>query len=258
MHAREQTLPLSKTRERILGIPFFNGTADEAVHSATRGGLVVAPSGTCFDRFLRDEEYRRAIVTADVVLPDSGFMVLLWRLLKRRNLNRVSGLAYLKQLIAQPRLREAGDALWVLPNELSRARWQKWARASGIPPDDVAAYVAPMYSSDVRDDDLLRIVQEQRPRDIIVGIGAGAQEKLGYFLRENAGYRAAIHCIGGALGFITGAQVAIPDWADRLYLGWFLRLVSQPRVFLPRLWQGRVLPALLIKYGAALPPVRHS
>ena len=69
--------------EQILGIRFFKGTANEAVMQMSQnGGLLVAPSGTCFERFLEDENYRRAITTADAALPDSGLMVLLWRRLR--------------------------------------------------------------------------------------------------------------------------------------------------------------------------------
>ncbi len=55
--------------EQILGIRFFNGAVNQAVtQMCERGGLLVAPSGTCFERFCRDEAYRRAIISADVVL----------------------------------------------------------------------------------------------------------------------------------------------------------------------------------------------
>ena len=60
--------------------------------------------------------------------------------------------------------------------------------------------------------------------------------------------------LGAALGFITGDQSAIPDWADRLYLGWFWRLVAQPRIFIPRLSRALELPWLIWKYGEKLPP----
>ena len=33
----------------------------------------------------------------------------------------------------------------------------------------------------------------------------------------------AIHCIGAALGFLTGDQVRIPHWADQWILGWLFR-----------------------------------
>jgi N-acetylglucosaminyldiphosphoundecaprenol N-acetyl-beta-D-mannosaminyltransferase len=242
--------------EQILGIGFFNGTARAAVaRMQESGGLLVAPSGTCFERFTSDADYRRAILTADVVLPDSGLMVTLWRLLRRRRMHRVSGLAYLKELLSGKQLREGGTTLWILPNESSRTKLIAWSPTSGvrITPDD--CYIAPIYQTQVRDDELLKIAQGQRPRHIVIGIGAGAQEKLGWYLRENAGHRPSIHCIGGALGILTGDQRSIPDWADRFYLGWLFRLLSQPRVFVPRLWKARLLPFLLFKYGSQLPPL---
>src|SRR5205823_7761116 len=118
-------------------------------------------------------------------------------------------------------------------------------------------YIAPIYGASVDDAELVAKLNGTQPRHIVVGIGAGAQEKLGWYLREHASYRPAIHCIGGALGFITGDQSSIPDWADRLYLGWFLRLLTQPRRFIPRLWRARGLPWLIWKYGENLPPLRR-
>ena len=47
---------------QILGIRFFNGDVEEAVGlMLQRGGLLVAPSGTCFARLREDETYRRAV-----------------------------------------------------------------------------------------------------------------------------------------------------------------------------------------------------
>ncbi len=242
--------------EQILGISFFIGTAEQAVaEMSENGGLLVAPSGTCFERFLEDEDYRRAIVTADLVLPDSGLMVCLWRLLRRRKINRISGLAYLSELLRHP---PSGlqNFFWILPNESSKEKLLGWARGEKLSVTGENCYLAPMYENRVVDEVLLAAIESKKPASIIVGIGAGPQEKLGWFLRENLSYRPAIHCIGGALGFVTGDQVAIPHWADHFYLGWFLRLLSQPRVFIPRLWRARVLPLLIARYGRELPPLK--
>ncbi|MDQ6626629.1 MAG: WecB/TagA/CpsF family glycosyltransferase, partial [Verrucomicrobiota bacterium] len=127
-----------------------------------------------------------------------------------------------------------------------------WLRGRSI--NDPLIYTAPRYSKVVADEELLGLVRSHRPLHVVVGIGAGPQEKLGYWLREHLDYRPAIHCIGGALGVMTGDQKPIPDWADRLYLGWLLRLAANPAVFLPRLWRAHQLPALLIRYGRDLPP----
>ena len=78
---------------QVLGIRFFNGNVDEVVRLMFQhGGLLVAPSGTCFARLCEDEVYRRAVLAADLAIADSGLMVLLWRLLQRENVERVSGL----------------------------------------------------------------------------------------------------------------------------------------------------------------------
>ena len=241
--------------EQILGIRFFKGTAAEAVEQSARGGLVVAPSGTCFERFVADAEYRRAILSADIVLPDSGAMVLLWRFLHGPALPRISGLAYLKQLLGNIAVHDARDTFWVLPHARAQEKLLVWGKASGLQVDSASCYVAPIYGNTVADEALVELVAQRQPRHIVIAIGAGAQEKLGWYLREQAAWRPAIHCIGGALGFVTGDQVAIPDWADRFYLGWLLRLLSEPRAFVPRLWKARVLPRLLLKYGEHLPPL---
>src|ERR1700730_16155779 len=96
-------------------------------------------------------------------------------------------------------------------------------------------------------------IEKRRPAHIIIAIGNGPQEKLGHYLRDHLSYRPAIHCIGAALGFLTGDQITIPNWADRLYLGWLFRLIAQPRVFIPRLTRALKLPWLIFRYGSALP-----
>jgi N-acetylglucosaminyldiphosphoundecaprenol N-acetyl-beta-D-mannosaminyltransferase len=247
---------LMVSSRQILGIQFFNGDVDEAVASMFQdGGFLVAPSGTCFARLREDERYRRAIVGADMAIADSGLMVVIWRLLRRENVQRISGLKYLKHLLGKLN-GEGTKVFWVLPNERACQKLFDWSRRESFLINTENCYIAPRYGSDVEDRNLLALIEQHRPENVIVAIGSGAQEKLGYYLRENLSYRPAIHCIGAALGFVTGDQAAIPDWADRLYLGWLWRLVAQPRTFIPRLSRGLELPWLIWKYGEKLPPMR--
>ena len=240
--------------QQILGLRFFDGSVVEAVDQALdRPGLIVAPSGTCFTRLTEDARYCRAVSEANLVLPDSGFMVLLWRLLRGRRIARISGLAYLKEMLARPELRHRMATLWILPNEEARKKTETWLAAHEFCATGDDLYVAPIYGPLVEDQTLLSLIESRRPRHIIIALSGGVQEKLGFFLRENAGYRPAINCIGGALGFITGYQIAIPDWADRFYLGWLFRLFAQPQIFFPRLWSARQLPWLIFKYRDKLP-----
>jgi UDP-N-acetyl-D-mannosaminuronic acid transferase (WecB/TagA/CpsF family) len=242
---------------QILGIQFFNGDVDEAVRSMTRrGGFLIAPSGTCFARLREDERYRRAVLAADLAIADSGLMVLLCRLFRRQTLQRISGLKYLKHLLATLKGAGTPEVFWIVPSVRARQKLLDWSRRAALPISGEDCYVAPRYGFEVGDPTLVALIERRRPAQVIIAIGSGAQEKLGHYLRENLSYRPAIHCIGAALGFLTGDQIAIPDWADRFYLGWLLRLMAQPHRFIPRLIHGFELPWLIARYGKALPPVR--
>ena len=244
---------------QVLGIQFFNGDVDEAVQSILqRGGFLIAPSGTCFARLREDERYRRAVLAADLAIADSGLMVVLCRLFRRESLQRISGLRYLKHLLATLKGTGAGEIFWIVPNERAAQKLWDWSRPEVLPVTGDDCYVAPRYGIDVGDPKLVGLIDRRRPKQVIIAIGSGAQEKLGHYLRENLSYRPAIHCIGAALGFLTGDQIAIPDWVDRIFLGWLWRLFAQPRTFVPRLSRGFELPWLLLKYGEALPPMQKQ
>jgi len=242
---------------QILGIQFFNGDVDEAVQAMIRrGGFMIAPSGTCFARLREEERYRRAVLAADLAIADSGLMVWLWRLFRRESVQRISGLKYLKHLLGRLGSDWKSDVFWVLPTERAEQKLLDWSRGAASPITSENCYVAPRYGLEVGDQNLLALIERHRPAHVIIAIGSGAQEKLGYYLRENLSHRPAIHCIGAALGFITGDQSSIPDWADRFYLGWFWRLFAQPRIFIPRLSRAVELPWLIWKYGEKLPVAR--
>src|SRR2546423_1573463 len=115
--------------EQILGIRFFNGTASNAVaHVLQVRGYLVAPAAPALANIQHDKEYCRALTNADVAIADSGFMVLLWRILHGRKLSRISGLRYLQRLLDDPALRENGCIFLVLPHESSREKALAWLR----------------------------------------------------------------------------------------------------------------------------------
>ncbi|MDQ3198341.1 MAG: WecB/TagA/CpsF family glycosyltransferase [Verrucomicrobiota bacterium] len=295
---------------RILGIDFFGGTSREAVDEISRtGGLLVAPAAPSMIALCRDTDYRRAILSAQIAIADSGFMVLLWKLFTGESVPRISGLEHVKRLLEHETVRQPGATLWLVPTETSREklieflasleerppcrlRVENTDATARVPPSDhltpspagsVTAtsrlpvyvdpsprdsiqlsavssqvfpiYIAPKYGRPVADETLLGLVRQTRPKHIVVAVGGGIQDKLGHYLLEHLDYRPAIHCIGAALGFITGDQVRIPDWADKYYLGWFFRSVAQPKVFIPRFWSARKLPWLIWRYRERLPPL---
>jgi UDP-N-acetyl-D-mannosaminuronic acid transferase (WecB/TagA/CpsF family) len=242
--------------EQILGIHFFNGSVDEAVNAISgNGGLLVVPAGPALVKVQEDAEYRRALTSADMAIADSGAMVLLWKLSTGRTVERISGLKFLKRLVARLGAHPGERVLWIVPSERAYHKTIDWLRSIDLTAN-ADFYVAPRYAAQVRDDALVAKIDIQPPTHVVVGIGGGVQEKLGLFLKENLRARPAIHCIGAALAFLTGDQPPIPMWADRFYLGWLLRLLRQPRVFGPRYLSAFRLPWLILRYREKLPPLR--
>jgi N-acetylglucosaminyldiphosphoundecaprenol N-acetyl-beta-D-mannosaminyltransferase len=240
---------------QILGVKFFNGSVDEAVDIMCRhGGLLVVPAAPALVNIQYDEGYRKALLEADLAIADSGFMVMLWKILRHGTVARISGLSYLKRLLGKLRLGTE-TLLFVVPTASAREKAISCVALKALRLSPNNFYVAPGYTERVEDARLAAIVNARRPAHIIIGLGGGVQEKLGAYLREHGKYRPAIHCIGAALGFLTGDQKPIPDWADQLYVGWLLRLCRNPQLYLRRFWTAHELPGLILRYNENVPPL---
>ena len=240
---------------RILGVDFFVGHIEEATERALSGGLIVAPSapGLAGD-LVTSPAYRTALTTAELAITDSSLMVLSWRLLMGETLPRHSGLKLIRAVLAREELRTSGAIFWVMPSLHECARNLAWLREQGFSVSEEDTYLAPHYPpGPIHDIELLARLEARRPRVVMLAIGGGVQERLGHGLRETLSYKPSILCLGAAIAFLTGSQGAIPPWADRLYLGWALRLARNPIKFWRRLKPGVRLPRLLFRYRKNLP-----
>lgn len=243
----------------ILGVRFFVGDAPQAVHVGSKGGLMVAPAAPALVDLARDGEYREALEEADLAITDSGFLVMLWNLMNSDNIQRVSGLEYLKLLLLRPEFREPGAALWVMPSAESLDINLAWLRLNGHPVEEADCYVAPKYpAGELRDEKLASLIDKRRPGHVVIGLGGGVQEKLGLFLKRNCLSQPSIHCIGAAIGFLTGDQVRIPDWADQFVLGWLFRCASNPARFVPRYVRALQLPFVLWRHRGQTPATSET
>ena len=95
-------------------------------------------------------------------------------------------------------------------------------------------YVAPKYNNFV-DNKLLKIINNYKPRYIIINIGGGSQEPLAIYLKKNIKHKISIMCTGAAIAFMTGEQAPINKIIDQFYLGWLMRIIWNPKLYLKRI-----------------------
>jgi N-acetylglucosaminyldiphosphoundecaprenol N-acetyl-beta-D-mannosaminyltransferase len=240
----------------ILGIRFFQGTALQAIQRVAQGGLLLVPAAPALKNMETNADYREALLNADLVITDSAFMVLVWNLLEGDRIQRLSGLRYLRVLLEQPDVREPGNCVWIMASPMSAQRNLAWLAEQGIVVPAENVYMAPMYGKHIEDPALVALLDRLRPQHVILTLGGGTQEQLGLYLKRQLNYRASIHCIGAAIAFLSGDQVAIPHWADALYLGWLFRSISEPKRYIPRYWDGRKLFNLMRRYRGRLPELK--
>jgi N-acetylglucosaminyldiphosphoundecaprenol N-acetyl-beta-D-mannosaminyltransferase len=239
--------------EKILGIDFLDTSSSEVIDLLSKGGLLVVPSGPGLATIPDDKLYYKSLIEADYVIPDSGYMVLLWQMLGGKKINRISGLEFLLEFFNDNEVKNASFLL-VDPREKEATLNQEYLVSRGFKESKLSSYLAPIYSTDkVEDQTLLDLIEKQKPRYVLINIGGGIQEKLGAYLRRNLDFKPAIICTGAAIAFLTGQQATIPTWADRLFIGWLLRCISNPKVFVPRYFKAFKLATLMVKYRETSP-----
>jgi N-acetylglucosaminyldiphosphoundecaprenol N-acetyl-beta-D-mannosaminyltransferase len=238
---------------QILGVRFFVGGANGAIDRLRQGGLLVVPAAPALKNLREDIAYREALLAADIAIADSSLMVMIWNFMQKDQIRRLSGLSYLRELLNRHDVRQPGRSFWIMASSTSAATNLAWLSQQNIEVPSENVYVAPLFGATIEDEALLAKIRERRPAHVIITVGGGTQERLGLYLKRNLMPLPAIHCIGAAIAFLSGDQVRIPRWADRLYLGWLFRCISKPKRFVPRYWSARSLVALLLRYRGRLP-----
>ena len=232
---------------RILGIKFLNGDYSQAKKMLIQGGLMVAPSAPGLATILKDIKYYIAVMNSDFAITDSSLMVNIWRLINFKKLTILSGQRFIYEFIRDKELKLSGNLFLVDPNSEESKSNRKFLGKYNILVEPSMQYIAPFYSSsNIVDYDLLNILKDLKPKFILINLGGGVQERLGYFLKNNLSYMPSIICTGAAIAFFTGHQGRTPVWFDKIYLGWLYRCISNPKIFIRRYFKALKLVPLML------------
>ena len=240
---------MARKFQRILGINFFVGEMTDLLGLCAEGHFIVVPAAPALVDLPTNAAYRESVEKSDFAITDSAFMVLLWRFFTGQHLPRISGLKLLRGLLETEGLSKPGSSVWIMPSQHEMDVNLDWLNKNGHPIAAEHCFIAPVYGKGpISDPGLLSWIEATRPPYIIVNIGGGVQERLGFYLKENLSYRPSIICVGAAVAFITGLQASIPPWADSWMLGWLFRCLHAPGKFIPRYWKALKLITILGKY----------
>lgn len=215
------------------GINFFNINKYQ-FKNLLKPGLLVFPSGPGLASINKDFVYLKSLQDANIVFFDSGFFVLLLRLFKNIKVYKFSGYKFIKLFINYLKSQNH-KSLFIIESDTDSAKVNKlYLKRYGIFLQ--GQYIAPIYKrgSYIKDVILIRKLKKIKPSYILINLGGGVQEILGSYIKNKISYKPTIICTGAALSFLTKKQAPINDWIDKFYLGWLLRCIYNPIVFIPR------------------------
>ena len=227
------------------GIKFNNLNAKNFNKYILKKGLFVFPAGPALASIDQSKNYYESIKKADLVFFDSGFFVLLLKLLKNISVHKFSGYKFLNLFFSYLKKNKHKSVLCIDPNLRFSKSNRNFLKSLGI--KKIYNYLAPEYKlKNLSDKKLLKLIKKIKPDYILTNIGGGKQEILGLYLKKNLKFKTTILCTGAAISFFTKDQAPINNLVDQLYLGWFLRLVFNPLIFSKRYFYSLKLIPMLI------------
>ena len=199
----------------------------------SKKGLYTFPSGPGIASIDTSIEYYNSLKKSDLVFFDSGFFVILLKILKNISVKKFSGYKFLELFFIYLKKNNNKSIFCIDPNyKFSKAN-KLYLKNLGVKKS--YHYLAPRFDSkNIIDKKLLKKIIKAKPDFIMTNIGGGIQEILGLYLKQNLKSKLTIICTGGAISFFTGNQAPINNLIDRLFLGWFVRLVFNPFIFFKR------------------------
>ena len=212
-------------------IKFYSGNYDQIKYEFDKGGVLVAPAASALANIDIDKQYYSSLKKSKIAILDSGFFCILLRVFRFQKVKKLSGFLFLKTFLDN--FKNQQKILFIDPSRKSNILNTKFLKSKKI--INFKTYIAPNYKKKFFDLKLLNLVNNYKPKYIVINIGGGSQEPLAIYINKNIKYNASIMCTGAALAFMTGEQAPINKFIDKIYLGWLTRIIWNPKLYLGRI-----------------------
>ena len=212
-------------------IKFYSGDYDQIKYEFDKGGVLVAPAASALANIDTDKQYYSSLKNSKIAILDSGFFCILIRIFRFQKVKKLSGFLFLKTFLDN--FKNHQKILFIDPSRKSNILNIKFLKSKKI--INFKTYIAPNYNKKFFDLKLLNLINNYKPKYIVINIGGGSQEPLAIYINKNIKYNASIMCTGAALAFMTGEQAPINKFIDKIYLGWLTRIIWNPKLYLGRI-----------------------
>ena len=214
---------------KFKGIKFYNCSFNLILKKINNGGYLVAPAASALSKLEKNEIYHDSLKKADVAILDSGLFCILLRIFKGYKVKKLSGYLFLKKFL-NSNFKKNTIFLTIDPNIIDSRYNLDFLKKNNI--SQIHSYVAPKYKKNkIVDKYLLKKIKFIKPRYIIINLGGEVQEILAQYIKKNIKFKTSIMCTGAAIAFLTRRQAPINDIIDKFYLGWFVRLLHNPKKY---------------------------
>ena len=212
-------------------IKFYSGDYDQIKYEFDKGGVLVAPAASALANIDTDKQYYSSLKNSKIAILDSGFFCILLRIFRFQKVKKLSGFLFLKTFLDN--FKNQQKILFIDPSRKSNILNIKFLKSKKI--INFKTYIAPNYNKKFFDLKLLNLINNYKPKYIVINIGGGSQEPLAIYINKNIKYKVSIMCTGAALAFMTGEQAPINKFIDKVYLGWLTRIIWNPKLYLGRI-----------------------
>lgn len=217
------------------GIKFYEADYKSCLNFLKKKyGYLVIPAASSLATIEYNKKYYLALKKSTIAIFDSGLFCLCLLFFKNKFFKKFSGYKFIKFFVNDKDIKN--KKILLLNPSVQEARYNiKFLKKKKF--KFIMSYVCPVYNNRTASNDLLlfKKINKYKPEIILINIAGGIQEILALSIKNNVRLKIICICSGAALSFFNGRGARISDLIDKYYLGWFMRILNDPKIFLMRI-----------------------
>ena len=217
----------------ILDIDIDNITMDIAVEKIIqflqedRNHIVCTPNAEIMMKSYRDEELKKILKNADILIADGAGVVLASKILKTPLKERIAGYDLVQNILKLKLDRKIRVFLLGGAPNIAKVAIEKYSYLDGI---EFVGYNDGYFTKE-EEPNIIDRINSLNTDVLLVGLGAPKQEKWMYDNKDKLNVKVSIG-VGGTFDVMAQVVKRAPKFFQDHGLEWFYRLCKQPKRFI--------------------------